>query len=90
VQVPPSVVGLKVLEIVKSGTTVLRHPAGPDAIPLLKRRQSMTDEEWIAANSIGDDETWAAGIQQSLGIDVRPYLGRTPGGIVASGRSETV
>jgi len=90
VQVPPSVVGTKILEIVQSGTTVLRHPAGPDAIPLLKRRQSMTDEEWIAANSIGDDETWAAGIQQSLGIDVRPYLGRTPGGIVASGRTEAV
>jgi len=50
----------------------------------------MTDEEWIAANSIGDDETWAAGIQQSLGIDVRPYLGRTPSGIVASGRPEPV
>ena len=90
VQVPPSVVGKKILEIIQSGTTVLRHPAGPDAIPLLKRRQSMTDEEWIAANSIGDDETWAAGIQQSLGIDVRPYLGRTPGGIVASGRTEAV
>jgi len=90
VQVPPSVVGLKIREIVDSGTTVLRHPAGPDAIPLLKRRQSMTDEEWIAANSIGDDETWAAGIQQSLGMDLRPYLGRTPRGIVASGRSEVV
>jgi len=90
VQVPPSFVGQKVREIVESGTTVLRHPAGPDAIPLLKRRQSLTDEEWIAANSIEDDETWAAGIQQSIGIDVRPYLGRTPGGLVASGRSEAV
>jgi NAD(P)-dependent dehydrogenase (short-subunit alcohol dehydrogenase family) len=90
VQVPPSVVGQKIREIVDSGTTVLRHPAGPDALPLLQRRQSMTDEEWIAANSIGDDETWAAGIQQSLGINVRPYLGRTPGGLVAPGRSEAV
>ena len=44
--VPPEVVGEKILEILESGTWQLRHPAGPDAAPLLGWRASMTDEQW--------------------------------------------
>jgi NAD(P)-dependent dehydrogenase (short-subunit alcohol dehydrogenase family) len=55
--VPPSLVADKILEIAQSGTWQLRHPVGPDAIPLIEWRKSMTDEEWIDLHST-DDETY--------------------------------
>lgn len=55
--VPPSLVGEKILDIVKSRTWQLRHPVGPDAEPLLGWRNGMTDEQWIEFNA-SDDETW--------------------------------
>ena len=55
--VPPSVVAQKVLEIEQSGTWQFRHPVGPDAVPLITWRKSMTDEEWIDLNA-ADDETF--------------------------------
>lgn len=55
--VPPSVVAQKILEIAESGTWQLRHPVGPDAIPLLQWRSGMTDEEWVELQS-SDDATY--------------------------------
>jgi len=55
--VPPSLVAEKVLEIVTSGTWQLRHPVGPDAVPLIQWRKEMTDEQWIDLHS-SDDETY--------------------------------
>jgi NAD(P)-dependent dehydrogenase (short-subunit alcohol dehydrogenase family) len=84
VQVPPDVVATKIREIVESDTLVLRHPVGPDAMPMIARRQAMTDEDWIASNAVTDDEAWAQGIQQSFGFDIRPFIGRSLRGIVHS------
>jgi hypothetical protein len=53
----PSLVADKVLEIIESGTWQLRHPVGPDALPFLGWRKSMTDEEWVDL-SAADDDTW--------------------------------
>lgn len=53
--VPPSLVAQKVLDIVASGTWQLRHPVGPDAVPLISWRQSMTDEQWIDLHSADDE-----------------------------------
>ncbi|HZC23712.1 MAG TPA: SDR family oxidoreductase [Candidatus Binatia bacterium] len=55
--VPPSVVAEKVVEIDRSGTWQLRHPIGPDAVPLIAWRKSMTDEQWVDLHS-ADDETF--------------------------------
>jgi NAD(P)-dependent dehydrogenase (short-subunit alcohol dehydrogenase family) len=55
--VPPSLVAAKILEVAESQTWKLRHPVGPDAIPLLQWRSNMTDEEWIDVNA-GDDATF--------------------------------
>src|SRR5271169_4634730 len=54
---PPSVVAQKIVEIAESGTWQLRHPVGPDAIPLLDWRKGMRDEEWGDRHS-SDDETY--------------------------------
>src|SRR5579863_304671 len=55
--VPPSVVAEKVVEIDRSGTWQLRHLIGPDAVPLIAWRKSMTDEQWVDLHS-ADDETF--------------------------------
>jgi NAD(P)-dependent dehydrogenase (short-subunit alcohol dehydrogenase family) len=55
--VPPSLVADQIVQIAQSGTGQLRHPVGPDALPLLAWRNGMTDEQWIEFNA-SDDETW--------------------------------
>jgi NAD(P)-dependent dehydrogenase (short-subunit alcohol dehydrogenase family) len=81
-QVSPELVGDKIVEIVESDAPALRHPVGPDAEPFFAWRDSMTDEEWIALHSLEDDEAWAVRIEQDSGINVRPFLGKLPRGIV--------
>jgi NAD(P)-dependent dehydrogenase (short-subunit alcohol dehydrogenase family) len=63
---PPSVVADKILEVAESGTWVIRHPSGPDAIPFLNWRKSMTDEEWAELNGT-DDATWDARMAKDFG-----------------------
>jgi len=55
--VPPSLVAQKILEVAESDTWQLRHPVGPDSVPLLQWRSKMTDEEWVEMNA-GDDATF--------------------------------
>jgi NAD(P)-dependent dehydrogenase (short-subunit alcohol dehydrogenase family) len=59
--VPASLVAAKILDIVDSGTWQLRHLVGPDAVPFLELRKSMTDEEWVDLNA-ADDATFFARI----------------------------
>jgi NAD(P)-dependent dehydrogenase (short-subunit alcohol dehydrogenase family) len=65
-----SVVADKILEIAESGTWQLRHPVGPDAIPFIGWRASMTDEEWINWNSVSDEE-WFAAVERDFGLKAR-------------------
>lgn len=58
---PASLVAEKILDIVQSDTWQLRHPVGPDAVPLISSRQSMTDEAWVDWHS-ADDETFFAAL----------------------------
>jgi NAD(P)-dependent dehydrogenase (short-subunit alcohol dehydrogenase family) len=67
----PSIVADKVLEIIDSGTWQLRHPVGPDALPLLGWRKSMTDEEWVDLNA-ADDDTWYTRVERDFGMAIRP------------------
>jgi NAD(P)-dependent dehydrogenase (short-subunit alcohol dehydrogenase family) len=67
----PSIVAEKVCEIIESGTWQLRHPVGPDALPLLGWRKSMTDEEWVDLNA-ADDDTWYTRVEHDFGMAVRP------------------
>jgi hypothetical protein len=47
----------KILEVAASGTWQLRHPVGPDAVPLIAWRKGMTDEDWIELHA-ADDQTF--------------------------------
>jgi hypothetical protein len=69
--VPPSLVAQKILEVAESDSWQLRHPVGPDALPLLQRRKGMTDEEWID-NSACDDETYYRNLERDFGQAPQP------------------
>jgi NAD(P)-dependent dehydrogenase (short-subunit alcohol dehydrogenase family) len=66
---PPSLVAEKIREIIESGTWQLRHLVGPDAVPFLKWRESMTDEEWVAFHS-SDDESWYGRMERDFGLAI--------------------
>jgi NAD(P)-dependent dehydrogenase (short-subunit alcohol dehydrogenase family) len=68
---PPSLVAQKILEIIESGTWQLRHPVGPDAVPFLEWRKSMTDEQWVDLNA-ADDDTWYRRMESAFGMAIRP------------------
>ncbi|WP_274473839.1 SDR family oxidoreductase [Mangrovimonas aestuarii] len=61
----------KILEIAESDSWKLRHPVGPDAIPFLEWRFSMSDEEWIDWNAANDKE-WYDSVEESFGLNARP------------------
>jgi hypothetical protein len=62
--VPPTLVAEKILAIAESEDWTLRHPVGPDAIPLLQTRSQMRDEEWVDLNA-GDDAAFFARLSGS-------------------------
>ncbi len=68
--VPPTIVADKILEIAENDTNQLRHPVGPDAIPFLEWRASMTDEEWVDWHAV-DDDTWYEALARDVGMDAR-------------------
>ncbi len=67
---PASLIADKILGVAESGTWQLRHPAGPDAIPFLGWRASMTDEQWIDWNAL-NDEDWYKAVQNTFGLNAR-------------------
>lgn len=67
---PASLIAAKILEIAESGTWQLRHPVGPDAIPFLGWRASMTDEQWVEWNAL-NDEDWYNAVQNTFGLNAR-------------------
>lgn len=72
--VPPDVVAETILKIVNGESTRFRNPTGPDSLPFLSFRASMSDEDWIAGADI-DEETWIA-MMEGMHLDVRKYLTR--------------
>lgn len=66
----PSLVAEKILEVANSESWQLRYPVGPDAIPFMAWRKSMTDEEWVDWNAASDDD-WYKAVQDTFGLDAR-------------------
>ena len=60
----------KILEIAESDSWQLRYPVGPDAIPFLEWRKSLTDEEWVDWNA-AKDEDWYDSVENLFGLNAR-------------------
>ena len=71
--VSPFLVAEEIRRIVENDDWQLRHPVGPDALPLLKWRSAITDEEWVARNAVPDDDEWYRQINREIGLDARPF-----------------
>lgn len=67
---PPTLVADKILEVAQSNDWELRHPVGPDAVPFLEWRASMTDEQWVDWNA-QNDEDWYRAVEESFGLNAR-------------------
>jgi NAD(P)-dependent dehydrogenase (short-subunit alcohol dehydrogenase family) len=67
---PPTIVAEKILEIAHSQLWQLRYPVGPDALPFLQWRSSMTDEQYVDWNAATDEE-WYNAVQNTFGLDAR-------------------
>ncbi len=67
---PPILVADKILEVAQSNDWELRHPVGPDAVPFLEWRASMTDEQWVDWNA-QNDEDWYRAVEESFGLNAR-------------------
>jgi NAD(P)-dependent dehydrogenase (short-subunit alcohol dehydrogenase family) len=66
----PFPVGEKILEIIESGTWQFRHPVGPDAVPFLQWRGSLSDEQWVDWASV-DDDTFYGSVERDFGMKAR-------------------
>ncbi len=67
----PTLVAEKIIEIAESNSWQLRYPVGPDAVPFLQWRASMTDEEYVDWNAATDEEYYNA-VQNTFGLNARP------------------
>jgi NAD(P)-dependent dehydrogenase (short-subunit alcohol dehydrogenase family) len=67
----PTLVAAKIVEIAESNSWQLRYPVGPDAIPFLQWRASMTDEEYVDWNAATDEDYYNA-VQNTFGLNARP------------------
>lgn len=68
----PAIVAEKIIEIAESNSWQLRYPVGPDALPFLQWRASMTDEEYVDWHA-ATDEDWYNAVQNTFGLNARQY-----------------
>jgi NAD(P)-dependent dehydrogenase (short-subunit alcohol dehydrogenase family) len=67
---PATLVADQIVEFASEDSWILRHPVGPDALPFIQWRNSMTDEQWTDRNSLTDEE-WYDAVERDFGINAR-------------------
>jgi NAD(P)-dependent dehydrogenase (short-subunit alcohol dehydrogenase family) len=71
----PTVVAETIRDVIEGRSVQFRNPSGPDALPFLGLRASMSDEDWIGMIAEKDDEGFFARFQAVSGMDMRPPKG---------------
>ena len=60
----------QIVEFASGDSWILRYPVGPDALPFIQWRNSMTDEQWTDRNSLPDKE-WYDAVESDFGMNAR-------------------
>jgi len=66
----PYVVGEQIRQIVEGGSWQLRYPVGPDAVPVLKWRAGLTDEEIVNRGGASDAE-YKTAVKREFGLELK-------------------
>jgi NAD(P)-dependent dehydrogenase (short-subunit alcohol dehydrogenase family) len=67
---PPESVAETIERAISENPGRLRYGVGPDAAVLLERRPHIADEDWIAAQSVDDEEHFRSTMERLLGADL--------------------
>lgn len=68
---PPEIVADAILDAVESDSDRLRYVVGADAESLLRGREAMRDEEWVAMGGDLSDDDYNAEFRARFGIELR-------------------
>ncbi|MBK7949272.1 MAG: SDR family oxidoreductase [Deltaproteobacteria bacterium] len=69
-QAPADLVSRKIREVIEGQDARLRHPVGPDMLPLLGWRLSHSDEAWIRLGSLASDAEYNRQVLLDAGVDL--------------------
>lgn len=69
-EAPADLVSEKICHVIEGDDRRLRYPVGPDMLPLLGWRHSLSDEEWIGLGSLERDADYNQRVRMDTGIDL--------------------
>lgn len=69
-EAPADLVGQRIREVIEGDDRRLRYPVGPDMLPLLGWRHSLSDEEWIRLGSLERDADYNRRLLMDTGVDL--------------------
>jgi NAD(P)-dependent dehydrogenase (short-subunit alcohol dehydrogenase family) len=68
---PPNLVGEMIRHLIESDDPRLRFPVGPDALPFLGWRGSLSDEDWVGLGGLEHDADYFERVFLDTGVDLR-------------------
>ncbi len=69
-EAPADLVSRKIRQLIEGDDPRLRHPVGPDMLPLLGWRLSLSDEEWIRLGAFERDADYNQRVLGDTGVDL--------------------
>jgi NAD(P)-dependent dehydrogenase (short-subunit alcohol dehydrogenase family) len=70
-EAPANLVGQTLQYIIESGDPRLRFVVGPDALPFLGWRSSLSDEDWVGLGGLKNDADYFDRVFMDTGVDLR-------------------
>lgn len=67
----PHLVAEMIRHVIDGNDARWRFAVGPDALPFLRRRASLTDEDWIGLGGLQRDADYFEGVFLDTGVDLR-------------------
>jgi NAD(P)-dependent dehydrogenase (short-subunit alcohol dehydrogenase family) len=68
---PVNLVGEMLRYVIEGDDARLRYPVGPDALPFLGWRASLSDEDWVGMSGVEHDADYFERVYRDTGVDLR-------------------